>query len=501
MRGPIPARLGDLANLIELDLGFIWGLSGPLPSGLIEQSSLKELDIFVTQACAPAAWQEWLATIEFFGVLCEVGDDVTTVDVAIVYTPAARELAGGTARIEAVIDLMVAETNEAYAASGVRHRLALVERSEVRYTEAGDGRIDLERLIDPEDGYMDDVHTLRDRVGADLVHLIVGKAPGLCGVAILPGAFALTVLDCGGIVMAHEIGHNMGLYHDRFSGQLSRGGMSSHPAFGYVNQRLLDADAPPSSRWHTIMAYRSQCRLADVYCSWLPRFSNPRQRHNGDPLGVAYGTGENGATGAADAAAVLNATSPAVAAWRERPAGDNRPPVAAETLPDQTLTLPGALTVGLSRAFVDPDGDALTYAVSSSAPSVVAVTSAGPLVTLTAVREGTATIRVTATDPGGLSATGVFSEDTIRPGEPSSRPVRFTDLPARIDTGENRSYTGTAGGDGRSLRGVGATGAVPRCAVHADPCSARDGTTPGGGSCRVRRIGRDLARASCARKC
>ena len=158
-----------------------------------------------------------------------------------------------------------------------------------------------------------------------------------------------------------------------------------------------------------------------------------------------------------------------------------------------------------------PDGDALTYAVSSSAPSVVAVTSAGPLVTLTAVREGTATIRVTATDPGGLSATGVFSEtvtglvqfteDTIRPGEPSSRPVRFTDLPARIDTGENRSYTGTAGGDGRSLRGVGATGAVPRCAVHADPCSARDGTTPGGGSCRVRRIGRDLARAGCARRC
>ena len=139
LRGPIPAWLGDLANLIELDLAFIWGLSGPLPSGLIEQSSLKELDIFVTQACAPAAWQEWLATIEFFGVLCEVGDDVTTVDVAVVYTPAARELAGGTAGIEAAIDLMVAETNEAYAASGVRHRLALVERSEVRYTETGDG--------------------------------------------------------------------------------------------------------------------------------------------------------------------------------------------------------------------------------------------------------------------------------------------------------------------------------------------------------------------------
>ena len=294
LRGPIPARLGDLANLMELDLSFIWGLSGPLPSGFIEQSSLKELDIFVTQVCAPAAWQEWLATIEFFGVLCETGDDVTTVDVAVVYTPAARELAGGTAGIDAAIDLMVAETNEAYAASGVRHRLALVERSEVRYTETGDGGNDLERLVDPEDGYMDDVHTLRDRAGADLVHLIVGKAPGLCGIAIHPGAFALTVLDCGGIVMAHEIGHNMGLHHDRFSDQVSRGDVSSHPAYGYVNQRLLDADAPPSSRWHTIMAVRTHCRLADVSCLPLLRFSNPRQNYNGDPLGVAHGTGEKG---------------------------------------------------------------------------------------------------------------------------------------------------------------------------------------------------------------
>ena len=382
LRGPIPARLGDLANLVELDLSFVWGLSGPLPSGLIEQSSLKELDIFVTQVCAPAAWQEWLATIEFFGVLCETGDDVTTVDVAVVYTPAARELAGGTAGIDAAIDLMVAETNEAYAASGVRHRLALVERSEVRYTETGDGGNDLERLVDPEDGYMDDVHTLRDRAGADLVHLIVSQAPGLCGIAIHPGAFALTVLDCGGIVMAHEIGHNMGLHHDRFSDQVSRGDVSSHPAYGYVNQRLLDANAPPSSRWRTIMAYRTHCRLADVYCSWLPRFSNPRQRHNGDPLGVAYGTGEKGVTGAADAAAVLNAMGPAVAAWRERPSeADNQPSVAVRTLPDRRRpSASGVLEVDASQAFADPDGDPLVYSVSSSAPSVVAVTSAGPLV-------------------------------------------------------------------------------------------------------------------------
>ena len=322
LRGPVPARLGNLLNLRELDLSFLWGLSGPLPPGL-QQSSLKELDIFGTQLCAPAALQEWLATIEFQGALCEAGEDAATVDVAVVYTPAARELAGGAAGIEAAIDLMVAETNEAYAASGVRHRLALVERAEVEYAETGDGGTDLERLIDPEDGYMDDAHTLRERAGADLVHLIVAEAPGLCGIAILPGAFALTVLDCGGITMAHEIGHNMGLHHDRFSDQVGRKNVPSHPAYGYVNQRALDAGAPPSSRWRTLMAVRTHCRLAEVNCPELLRFSNPRQRHNGDPLGVAYGSGEKGLTGAADSATVLNAMMPAVAAWRERPSEGN----------------------------------------------------------------------------------------------------------------------------------------------------------------------------------
>ena len=82
----------------------------------------------------------------------------------------------------------------------------------------------------------------------------------------------------------------------------------------------------------------------------------------------------------------------------------NRPPVPAATLASRTLAPDGTLTVDVSRAFVDPDGDALTYMVSSSAPRVVAARGAGARVTLTPVGEGTATIRVTATDPGGLSA-------------------------------------------------------------------------------------------------
>ena len=117
LTGPIPTELGSLKNLRWLDLSYNWGLAaGPLPPGL-EQSSLEELDIFVTRACAPAAWQEWLATIEFYGPPCDAEGDVT-IDVAVVYTPSAVEAAGSAAAIEAAIDLMIAETNEAYARAG-----------------------------------------------------------------------------------------------------------------------------------------------------------------------------------------------------------------------------------------------------------------------------------------------------------------------------------------------------------------------------------------------
>ena len=280
LTGPIPGELGSLVNLGLLDLGgndltgpipgragepgepriagsrqqradgadpggagqpvqpqdarllHSWGLSGPLPGGL-ESSTLEELGLFATRTCAPTAWGDWLDTIEFKGRLCE-GEPEVTIDVAVVYTQAAREEAGGTAEIEAVIDLMVAETNEAYQASGVHHRLALVARSEVQYAEAGDFR-DIDRLADPSDGYMDGVHAMRDRTGADLVHLVFKHQDHpFGGVANFGRAFGLTCQHCGGGTFAHELGHNMGLRHDRYAqlySEIGRGPVDAGPSF------------------------------------------------------------------------------------------------------------------------------------------------------------------------------------------------------------------------------------------------------------------------------
>ena len=178
----------------RLDLSYNWGLSGPLPPSL-QLSRLEKLEIFVTQACVPAAAQDWLETIEFLGQVCGSGTDVT-IDVAIVHTPAAREAAGGTAAIAAEVDVWIAEANQAFEASGVDHRLALVARSGVAYNETGNSLVDINRLANPSDGHMDDVHALRDRVGADLVYLIVSDSDAARG--YLGGPFGLTCQHCGG---------------------------------------------------------------------------------------------------------------------------------------------------------------------------------------------------------------------------------------------------------------------------------------------------------------
>ena len=141
---------------------------------------------------------------------------------------------------------------------------------------------------------------------------------------------------------------------------------------------------------------------------------------------------------------LLNTTPPGPARCGGRA---NRPPALAGTLPDRTVVLDGTVNLDVSRAFADPDGDALTYTVSSSAPRVVTASAAGAVVTLTALLgEGTAAIRVTATDPGGLSATQSFTvtvsattvsvpftDNPLQPGVTPVKAVHFTELRTRID--------------------------------------------------------------------
>lgn len=187
-------------------------------------------------------------------------------------------------------------------------------------------------------------------------------------------------------------------------------------------------------------------RIEDVVAAMGPRVPPASEQRRVFRLGI-YLLHEGGRSPRADLVARSESIKDAVARYFARATGTtdaNRAPGAVRTLPDRTLGLNGVLDVDVSQAFVDPDGDALDFEASSTAPAVVRARASGGRVTLTAGTAGTATIRVTATDPGGLSAaqsftvtvkaTAAFTDDPIRPGVTPIRAVHFTELRARIDT-------------------------------------------------------------------
>ena len=287
-------------------------------------------------------------------------EDGSRIDVLVVYTPAARAAEGGRQGIEALIDRYVADANQAYADSGVIQRLHLVAALPIAYreTESGPGlpgglagNVDLHRLVQPDDGHMDEVHDLRDHHAADIVTFIGRYDDDTGGIAAIcreprtgrrgcvpESWFAFNLLDneapSGAYV--HELGHTMGLNHDRYAAtkcprcplapEQDLRKWEPYPyAFGYVNQRALEPGAPESSRWVTIMAYDQQCNDAGIRCSHLLRFSNPDQTYShdpdapGDPMGVPGSRPSPSVAGPADARRTLNRTRRIVANFRRAP--------------------------------------------------------------------------------------------------------------------------------------------------------------------------------------
>ena len=115
--------------------------------------------------------------------------------------------------------------------------------------------------------------------------------------------------------------------------------------------------------------------------------------------------------------------------------GSNQPPATEGTKPATTVTAGENVSVSASSYFSDPDGDQLTYTVSSANKGVATASVPGETVTVAGVAEGSATIRITATDPGGLSAEQTFSV-TVTVGGSNRSPVTEGAIPARtLDPG------------------------------------------------------------------
>ena len=133
-----------------------------------------------------------------------------------------------------------------------------------------------------------------------------------------------------------------------------------------------------------------------------------------EDLGVLLYTDAAARTGAVltyQVTAVVDGGEPVRSAVVEVTAPGNSPPLPVGTLPDRWLHVGDTASVEFGEAFEDPEDDALTYTVASSATGVATVSVSATRVAITPVSAGTATITVTATDAGGstASATQTFT--------------------------------------------------------------------------------------------
>jgi hypothetical protein len=226
------------------------------------------------------------------------------VDLMILYTPAARVAAGGTSAIVAELTGAVNNANLALSNANVTHRFRLVHQAEIAYTETNNIHTSLDRLT-YMDGIMDNVFTLRDQFRADEVTLLTTDS-NACGVGWLMGpgnisaafaSFAFNVVkwNCANanLTMAHEIGHNMGLHHDRPNAT------GSQPAFPYAYGYFVN------NVGRDVMSYDLNC----VGC--------PRRAIYSTPLANFPGTAVPAGTATEDNARALNGTSLTVANFRQ----------------------------------------------------------------------------------------------------------------------------------------------------------------------------------------
>jgi hypothetical protein len=241
----------------------------------------------------------------------------TMISLLVAYTPAAlRE----NPNVVNQIQLAVAGANTAYKNTQIPIQLRLVTTpfSTGAYSEGADTMAQWNTMLNqvtgiPATAVLANVRTKRNQLKADLVILVVRSSAVACGlgwVVEAPSAsssaygFSVQAVGClaGGIVLPHEVGHNMGLRHDR----LTDGGTwpNTKYNFGYVNT---------SARKIDIMAYTSACtRQRIVNCVQVPWFSSSRIRFTGNiVIGIAPGS-----AGAADATRRLTEVRAGVAAYR-----------------------------------------------------------------------------------------------------------------------------------------------------------------------------------------
>ena len=184
------------------------------------------------------------------------------IDVIVAYT---KKAASNYADIEhELVDLAIGETNKSFRLSNLGHiKLRLVHAYQTDYVEEGAHFDHVWRFADKGDGYMEEIHGLRDKYRADVAILVVDDPKG-CGLATrvradADEAFAVVHHACAAAnyTLAHEIGHLIGASHE----------------LSYVN----------GTKWRDIMSSKESCGG----CPRVPVWSNPTVLIKGEVAGTA----------------------------------------------------------------------------------------------------------------------------------------------------------------------------------------------------------------------
>ncbi len=220
-------------------------------------------------------------------------DEIVEMDLMVVFTrQAARQLVrefdtgetNAKRAMKSEIKLAVAITNAILQNSGVNIRFRLVKARPVRYETKGISSLDLNALAGTSDGDIDQIHGWRDRFGADFVSMILEEMEngvGGRGYQVPPGfteteelMFNVVRWDLlWWVALAHELGHNMGLAHDKANDTTIPESKSYRYSRGYRD---------PQGGFRTVMAYKKGCQR----CTWmLPHFSNKEITWQGAPTG------------------------------------------------------------------------------------------------------------------------------------------------------------------------------------------------------------------------